>query len=139
MVIISGGYYPDSGSWPGPQWIDVKTVEAMYSDGSHLCILPDMPFGNGGSMSSHVHYGLVICDGDHEGPHQDPRGCFTLTPDGWVHSHDLKNSHRYGSVSFATDNGLVIMGGYNDAAGNAEQLDQLGGSNIIFNLRYPLE
>jgi len=74
-----------------------RSVEALWSNGSSLCSLPDLPF----DLYYHIQSGLVKCGGIHAGT-----SCYTFTNGVWTKSHTLRYSRYYHS-SWTSPMGIV--------------------------------
>ena len=83
---------------------NVRSVEALLSNGSSLCSLPDLPY----DYYYHTQSGLVTCGGGSSTLTEI--SCYTFTNGIWTKSHTLRHSRYYHS-SWTSPMGIVLMGG----------------------------
>ena len=102
-----------------------RTVEALWSNGSSLCSLPDLPDDHRG----HTQSGLVTCGGAYT-----LTSCYTLTSGVWTKSHTLRHERYYHS-SWISPMGIVLMGGIVSET-TTELLTDDGQSMDYFSLQY---
>ena len=104
-----------------------RSVEALWSNGSSLCSLPDLPDDHRGLTQS----GLVACGG-----HYTRTSCYTFTNGVWTKSHTLRHERYYHS-SWTSPMGIVLMGGWDsDSETTTELLTDDGQSTDYFSLKY---
>ena len=122
MILVSGGSNQDT--------LSLTSVELLYTNGSRLCSLPDLPY------TSHYHSqtGLTACGG-----WDSPAGttCHTLSTTGsWEQTHSLSMWRRDHSA-WASPQGTVLLGGRNSSARQtSEILLENGDTTPGFNLDY---
>ena len=94
--MVSGGYY-DRG---------LTSVEALFSNGTNYCGLPDLPV----TRWYHSQDGLLACGG--AGDRNDGDSCVTLSDGQWTQTHTLLHI-REDHTSWALGDGRVmLMGGH---------------------------
>ena len=108
-LLVSGGYRIQD------TWADSRlTVELLYGNGSS-CWLPSLPEGRW----SHSQSGLVICGG---GAGEETRGsCSALVAGAWLPSHTLQ-VQRWNHLSWETEGGILLLGGWDSGAGRTTEL-----------------
>ena len=102
-----------------------RSVEALWSNGSSLCSLPDMP----DVRYYHTQSGLVTCGGG-----STSTSCYTFTNGVWTKSHTLRHE-RYHHSSWTSPMGIVLMGGAGSDT-TTELLTDDGQSTEHFSLQY---
>ena len=104
----------------------LKSVELLYTNGTHRCFLPDLPQGR--------HYpsqtGLITCASSDSGGTK--KTCVTFSEGSWQHSHTLAGQGRHGNVAWASPQGVLLMG-----ASTTELLTENGDTTPSFDLDYP--
>jgi len=118
-IIVSG----DDGGSHG-------SVEVLREDGSHLCILPDLP----NYRTKHTQSGLITCGGTY--PTSTRKSCVTFSSGVWTQTHSLIES-RYQHSSWLSPLGLVLMGGDSSSL-TTELLTEEGTSMEFFDLFYDI-
>ena len=107
-----------------------RSVEALWSNGSSLCSLPDLPDDHG----DHTQSGLVTCGGFYT-----RKSCYTFNNGVWIKSHTLRHGRYYHST-WTSPMGIVLMGGYDsDDETTTELLTDDGQSTEHFSLKYSTE
>ena len=108
-LLVSGGYRIQD------TWADSRlTVELLYGNGSS-CWLPSLPEGRW----SHSQSGLVICGG---GAGEETRAsCSALVAGAWLPSHTLQ-VQRWNHLSWETEGGILLLGGWDSGAGRTTEL-----------------
>ena len=121
-ILVTGGYGDNR-----------RSVEALWSNGSSLCSLPDLPDDH----SVHTQSGLVTCGGYYD--YNTQTSCYTFTNGVWTKSHTLRYG-RYQHSSWTSPMGIVLMGGWDsDSETTTELLTDDGQSTENFSLRYITE
>ena len=115
-ILVTGGYGDNQ-----------RSVEALWSNGSSLCSLPDLP----DIYYHHTQSGLVTCGG-YMG--DTLRSCYTFTNGVWTKSHTLRHA-RYLHSSWTSPMGIVLMGG-DLSRTTTELLTDAGQSTEYFSLQY---
>ena len=121
VILISGGAQN-----PG------TSVELLYTNGSRICSLPDLPF----TKYQHSQTGLTACGG--WGWAAAESTCHTLSSTGtWEVSHNLNQSRQQHSA-WASPRGTLLLGGRDsaDARTTTEILLENGDTAPGFNLDY---
>jgi len=108
-------------------WWQSESVEALWSNGSSLCSLPDLPDDH----YYHTQSGLVTCGGWYTNTRTS---CYTLTSGVWTKSHTLRHE-RYLHSSWTSPMGIVLMGG-SVSKTTTELLTDDGQSTDYFSLQY---
>ena len=120
VILVSGGY--NNGS-------SLSTVELVYTNGSRICSLPDLPY----SRRYHSQTGVTACGG--EGDSTTWTLCHTLSSTGsWEVSHSLNQSRRRHSA-WDSPQGIVLIGGI-ESRTTTEILLENGDTAPGFNLDY---
>ena len=110
-----------------------RSVEALLSNGSSLCSLPDLPY----DYYYHTQSGLVTCGGGSSTLTET--SCYTFTNRIWTKSHTLRHSRYYHS-SWTSHMGIVLMGGDDiDSDTTTELLTDDGIPTEHFSLKYSTE
>ena len=102
-------------------------VELLWSNGTFLCSLSNLPFRN----YQHTQSRLVTCGGREM---QNKQSCHTLTNGVWTKSHTLRKS-RFGHSSWTSPLGILLMGGGGSYT-TTELLTDDGQSTELFPLQY---
>ena len=120
-MMVSGGTY---GTYNGSP----LTVELLQSTGNHLCFLPDLP----ALRYLHTQNGLEICGG---GSGSTQTSCIKLVDGSWQQTRTL-GQKRYGHTSWASPQGVLLMGGNNGqkATTTTEMLTDDGNTAASFTL-----
>ena len=121
VILVSGGHPYDTVA---------RSVELLYTNGSRLCSLPDLPY----TRYHHSQTGLTAC-GSWDSPATTT--CHTLSTTGsWEQSHSLSMWRREHSA-WASPQGTVLLGGRNSSARQtSEILLENGDTTPGFNLDY---
>ena len=110
-----------------------RSVEALLSNGSSLCSLPDLPY----DYYYHTQSGLVTCGGGSSTLTET--SCYTFTSGVWTKSHTFR-LERYGHSSWTSPMGIVLMGGWDSVSETTtELLTDDGQSTEHFSLKYSTE
>ena len=110
-MIVTGGY---SGSCKC-----FKSVELLHLNGSRLCSLPNLPEDTHG----HTQSGPITCGGGRE----TWKSCVTFTGGKWKRTHTL-GRQRTSSASWASPQGVLIMGGTSDQSPTTTELLKADGT-----------
>ena len=114
----------------GDDGVNGRTSELLWSNGTSLCSLPDLPDNHNG----HTQSGLVTCGG-----YNTRTSCYTLTNGTWTKSHTLRYE-RIDHSSWTSPLGIVLMGGgyYSDSVSltTTELLTDDGQSKELFTLQH---
>ena len=84
----------------------LDSVEVFLPSSGLSCSLPSLPDPRAG----HTIDNLLLCGGGEYPALPSNSACLTLSSGEWVTSHTLV-SPRYGHTSWATDQGLLLLGG----------------------------
>ena len=124
VVLVSGGMDSQSSH--------MTTAELLYTNGSRICTLPNLPY----SRSRHTQTGVTACGGD--GDFEARTSCHTLSSTGsWELSHNLAGQDRRGHCAWASPQGTVLLGSLDSRDGaTSEILLENGGTTPGFNLDY---
>ena len=107
----------------------VRSVEALRSDGSPLCKMPDLP----DDIVGHTMDGGILCGGEYT-----KTSCLHYGSEGWTKYGWNLQYEREDHVTWRRpDDGLQIMGGANSL--KTSEIVTSGGSQIGFNLKYKTE
>ena len=121
-ILVTGGYGNN-----------MRSVEALWSNGSSLCSLPDLPY----DYYYHTQSGLVTCGGGSSTLTET--SCYTFTNGVWTKSHTLRYG-RSGHSSWTSPMGIVLMGGEDTGSRTTtELLTDDGQSTDYFSLKYSTE
>ena len=123
MILVSGGHPYDTVG---------RSVELLYTNGSRLCSLPDLPY----SRYGHSQTGVTACGGEDFAAWSK---CHTLSSTGsWIQSHNLAQGRRDHSA-WASPQGIILLGGYewdSSVRTTSEILLENGDTTPGFNLDY---
>ena len=122
VILVSGGNPRSSADTVG------FSVELLYTNGSQICSLPDLPYLSQG----HTQTGVTLCGG-HRSPQRTT--CHTLSSSGsWELSHNLTENRRE-HCAWDSPQGIILIGGdFSDTT--TEILLENGETNPGFNLDY---
>ena len=125
-LLVSGGYRIQD------TWADSRlTVELLYGNGSS-CWLPSLPEGRW----SHSQSGLVLCGG---GAGEETRAsCSALVAGAWLPSHTLQ-LQRWNHLSWETEGGILLLGGWDSGAGRTTELLSPASSTTTIKFALPYE
>ena len=117
VILISGGV--NSGT----------SVELLYTNGSRICSLPDLPF----TKYQHSQTGLTACGG--WGWAAAESTCHTLSSTGsWGQTHSMDQS-RVDHSAWDSPQGTILLGGW-ESRTTSEILLENGDTTPGFNLDY---
>ena len=102
------------------------SVELLHANGTHLCSLPPLP----AVRYYFTQTGLVACGG---GGGSERTSCVTFSEGTWVTSHNLQQA-RTGHTSWASPQGLLLMGGTSSSRTTTELLNDNGGTTSAFTI-----
>ena len=106
-----------------------KSVELLYTNGSRLCNLPDLPY----DRYLHTQTGLTLCGGRHD---PESTNCQTLSSTGsWEETHSL-SMRRASHCAWNSPQGLILIGGWHTGNQDTTEILLDGDSNPGFNLGY---
>ena len=118
VILISGGAQN-----PG------TSVELLYTNGSRICSLPDLPF----TKYQHSQTGLTACGG--WGWAAAESTCHTLSSTGsWGQTHSMDQS-RVDHSAWDSPQGTILLGGW-ESRTTSEILLENGDTTPGFNLDY---
>ena len=119
VILVSGGQ---------PWNIAGTTAELLYTSGSRICFLPDLP----SLRRRHSQTGVTVCGGVDSPANAT---CHTLSATGtWIQSHNLAQDRRYHSA-WRSPQGTILIGGRDSGAGTTSViLLESGDTNPGFNL-----
>ena len=104
-----------------------KSVNLLYTNGSLLCSLPDLP----DARNEHTQNGLVLCGG-----FSNRKSCLTFNAGNWLETHTLEKQRRV-HTSWSSPDGIMVIGGYDSEAYTAtEILTDTGDTTPGFPLDY---
>ena len=105
-----------------------KSVELLYTNGSRICNLPDLPY----DRYLHSQTGLTLCGGRHD---PESTNCQTLSSTGsWEETHTL-SMRRASHCAWNSPQGIILIGGRDSGAGTTSViLLESGDTNPGFNL-----
>ena len=124
MVIVTGGIQTVR-AWTGRSGA-LKSVELLYTNGTHRCFLPDLPQ----VKTFPTQVGLLTCSGK-----EAKKSCWTLSGGKWKKSHTLTGSAGYGQVGWASPQGVLLMGGTSGST-TTELLMENGHTKPGFGLKH---
>ena len=107
----------------------LKSVELLYTNGTHRCFLPDLPQ----AKKSPTQVGLLTCASAEP---EAKKSCWTLSGGKWKKSHTLTGSAGYGQVGWASPQGVLLMGGISNGSTMTELLMENGHTKPGFRLKY---
>ena len=121
VILISGGSHGTS----------LSTVEMLYTNGSRICFLPDLPY----SRHGHTQTGLTACGG--WGDSAARTSCHTLSSTGsWEESHSLDKNRRE-HCAWRAPQGVMLLGSWDSIARTtSEILLENGDTSPGFSLDY---
>ena len=110
-----------------------KSVELLYTNGSRICNLPDLPY----DRYLHSQTGLTLCGGRHD---PESTNCQTLSSTGsWEETHTL-SMRRASHCAWNSPQGIILIGGWHTGNGDTtEILLENGDTNPGFNLDYAID
>ena len=114
--MVTGGY--SSGT----------SVELLFLNGTRLCALPDLPE----ARYQHSQSGLLACGGGSSSS-SEVTSCVTFSGGTWEQTHTLGQS-RYAHTSWASPQGVLLMGSAYDSYTTTELLNDDGSSTASFTL-----
>ena len=86
---------------------DLASVELLYTNGSSLCSLPDLPK----PRHEHTQNGPMMCGGANY--HSDVKNtCVKFCGGFWNETHSSLQEDRSGHGSWASPGGLMLIGGH---------------------------
>ena len=103
VVLVTGGIQGTNGF--------LSSVELLYSDGTKLCSLPDLP----GIAAEHSQTGLLLCGGN--GRIVNGKSCFTFYGGHWKKTHTIGNpwfgnrNGRMQHTAWSSPRGVLLLGG----------------------------
>ena len=107
-----------------------KSAELLHGDGSPWCALPDLPDGR----YDHTGTGLEVCGGG--GSAATLVTCARLSGGRWSPGHSLERD-RWQHCSWASPQGLVLLGGGNYGLVTTELLEEASADSVQhFPLKY---
>ena len=122
VILVSGG---------GPSGSAGTTAELLYTNGSRLCSIPDLPY----RRYQHSQTGLTACGG--YGDSAAKTSCHTLSSTGsWELPHSLPHSLDKGRAEHSawdSPQGTILLGGWSSGT-TSEILLENGDTSPGFNL-----
>ena len=122
VILVSGGHPYDTVG---------RSVELLYTNGSRICSLPDLPY----TRYHHSQTRLTACGG--WGDAASKTSCHTLSSSGsWEETHSLDQERRQHSA-WASPQGVMLLGGVGSSAHTtSEILLESGDTSPGFSLDY---
>ena len=118
-IIISGGHGPETES----------SAELYLTSSNTSCLLPALP----DARYYHSQDGTLLCGGDQEA------SCltFNLATGGWTRTPHNLTQERQGHVSWAVEDGVILIGGDGSDADNTSEMAKFDGTvERTFDLKY---